>query len=171
MAAGRHNPGMTRPGIAPGRSAARLAAGLLSVAAGVFWLVMAPVGGDGGDVVTGAALILGGVVLLVWDRLRMPGWAVAAGAGAAGLVGTLAGLFVFWAGVCCMFAYSEGRGWPFTWLSRGATADDPEVARQLAVAEGWEVDLTRLCASAVVWSYAGMVLLAVIGLLRGSKRE
>ncbi|WP_433792150.1 hypothetical protein [Actinoplanes sp. CA-252034] len=84
--------------------------------------------------------------------------------GAIGLAGTAAGLIVRTITTGGMFGWFEDRGWPFAWLGRGAVADGLDEARRQAVAEGWALDPTRLVVDVIVWAYAGLVLICVLGL-------
>jgi hypothetical protein len=45
-------------------------------------------------------------------------------------------------------------------------ADDPEMARRLAEASGWHVDVASLAVNLVVWAYAGILLVALVVLVR-----
>ncbi|MBO3740426.1 hypothetical protein [Actinoplanes flavus] len=144
---------------------ARAGIGLMSLLVGGFWLVMSPNGGDLTDAFMGAVVAAGGLVLLLWHRLGLSGRPVSVAAGAAGVTGTLAGLTVYAGGVCCMFSFSESRGWPLTWLGRGAVADTEDEAIRLARAESWGVYPSDLLVDLVVWAYAGMVLAVLIGLV------
>ncbi|MBB3097265.1 putative membrane protein YphA (DoxX/SURF4 family) [Actinoplanes campanulatus] len=144
---------------------ARAAIGLISLVLGGFWLVMSPNGGDLTDAFMGAVVAAGGLVLLLWHRLGLSGRLVSVAAGAAGVTGTLAGLTVYASGICCMFSFGESRGWPLTWLGRGAVADTSDEAIRLARLESWGVYPTDLLIDLVVWAYAGMVLAVLIGLV------
>lgn len=114
----------------------------------------------------GLMLVAGGAALLFWHRLRPSavGSAVAAAAGA--VAGTLGTLPVRTVEVCCMFGWSEERGWPYAWLARWATADTPEQARALAIAAGWQLDPypVYLITDVIFWAYAGFLLFVVSGL-------
>ncbi|GGN55817.1 hypothetical protein GCM10010112_07020 [Actinoplanes lobatus] len=143
----------------------RAGIGLLSVLAGGFWLVMSPFGGDLTDAFMGAVVAAGGLVLLLWHRLGLSGRLVSVAAGVTGVTGALAGLTVYASGLCCMFSFFESRGWPLTWLGRGAVADTSDEAIRLARAESWGVYPSDLVIDLVVWAYAGMVLAVLIGLV------
>jgi hypothetical protein len=103
----------------------------------------------------GAVLALGGLVLLMPHRLRLPRTVTWIAAAVAGLGGTAAGLAAGSAMVCCMFAYVAERGFPFRWLRRGGVADDSETARRLAEASGWHVDVASLAVNVVVGRTSG----------------
>ena len=141
--------------------------GAISLVGGLTWILLnlsPPV--PAVDVAVGAVVALGGLVLLMPHRVRLPrrpAWLVALGTGVAG---TVAGLLVSSAAVCCMFAYVEGRGFPFKWLSRGAAADSPDVARRVTESLGWDVDVASLLLSVFVWAYLGILILTVVTLVR-----
>ncbi|MEU8655186.1 hypothetical protein [Actinoplanes philippinensis] len=142
----------------------RVTVGQLSLTLGMFWLVMSLTTPEPRHVSAGAAGVGGGLVLLLWRRIRLPVRPVLAGSVAVGLVGTVAGLIVRTITVGGMFGWFEDRGWPFSWLGRGALADSLDEARRQALAGGWGVDLFRLAVDVVVWSYTGLVLICVFGL-------
>ncbi|MEU4562127.1 hypothetical protein AB0F72_27400 [Actinoplanes sp. NPDC023936] len=141
----------------------RLAVGVLGLLGGAFWLVMTLSEGDPRVTAAGAAAVLGGLILLFWDRLRLPARIVVPAAVAGGLIGTVAGLAARGISTCCMFGWSEGRGWPFVWLTRGGVADTPDEARRLGIEEGWTAIPFRMLADVVLWSYASLVL--IVGVL------
>ncbi|WP_229075676.1 hypothetical protein [Actinoplanes sp. DH11] len=152
---------MTTTGIA----LARFAAGSLGLLAGGFWLVMTLLSGDPQAASTGALPIGGGLVLLCWDRLRLPARRVAAAVAMIIPAGLAAGLAVERTVLGGMFGWFAYRGWPFTWLERGAAADSPAEARRLAEASDWAVEPFRLVVDVVLWAYAGLVLSAGVILL------
>lgn len=150
----------------------RLTVGQVSLTAGLFWLLMNLSGVHPRDVFAGFALAAGGLVLLLWRRMALPGRLVFAAAGATGLGGTAAGLTVRSAELCCMFGYGEGRGWPYEWLGRGAVADTAAEAQRLAEAASWGVySPLALLVDVTVWAYTGLVLIVVIGLIRRAVRR
>ncbi|MDI6099716.1 hypothetical protein QLQ12_14020 [Actinoplanes sp. NEAU-A12] len=149
----------------------RLTVGLLSLTAGLFWLLMNLSGVYPRDVFVGVALAGGGLVLLLWRRLPLSGRLVSAAAGVIGLGGTAAGLTARSAEICCMFAYREGRGWPYEWLGRGAVAETPGEAQRLAAAQGWEWSASALFVDVTVWAYAGLMVIVVGGLARRAARR
>ncbi len=112
----------------------------------------------------GLTVLAVGVTLLFWHRLRPSAGFAAVGAAAGAIAGTLGTLPVRTEELCCMFGWSEHRGWPFAWLSRGAGADTPEAARQLAIAGGWDFLLPRFILDALFWGCAGALLLIAVGL-------
>jgi hypothetical protein len=150
--------------VSPGRIA-RLTVGQGSLTVGLLWLVMSASTASVRDVFVGSAIAGGGLVMLLWRRIPLPGRLVAAGSVAAGVAGTAAGLFYRSVSTGGMFVWSEGRGWPFTWVGRGAMADDFDEARRQAIADGWGWDLFRLVVDVSLWAYAGLVLMVLIGLV------
>jgi hypothetical protein len=141
--------------------------GAISLVGGLTWILLnlaPPV--PAVDIAVGVVVALGGLVLLMPHRVRLPrrpGWLVALGAGVAG---TVAGLVASTSAACCSYTYVEGRGFPFTWLSRGATADSLDAARRATASSGWAVDAVSLVTSAFVWAYAGLVILTLVTLVR-----
>ncbi len=129
--------------------------GALTCAFGLIGVVFTP---------AGLVLLAAGVTLIFWHRLRPPGVWSAVGAVASAAAGTLGTLPVRTEKICCMFGFSEDRGWPYAWLWRGGTADTPEAARELAVTAGWQVDPVHLVMDVAFWAYAGFLLFVVIGL-------
>ncbi|MFD1373484.1 hypothetical protein [Actinoplanes sichuanensis] len=136
----------------------------MSLTFGMFWLVMNLTVAVDRHVFTGLAMAGGGLVLLLWRRIRLPVRLVGVVSVVVGAAGTVAGLIVRTVSTGGMFGWFEDRGWPFAWLARGGLADSPDEARRLAVAGGWGVDWTRLAADVVVWAYTGLVLICLIGL-------
>jgi hypothetical protein len=161
----------------PVRSAAGTAAaalgwllGALSLVGGLTWLLLNLHGPHPVvDVLVGAVLTAGGLVLLMPHRIRLPRVAGAAGTGAAALAGTVGGLAVSTSAVCCAFAYVASRGWPFHWLQRGAVAENADTARSLALAADWQVDVVALVGNVLVWAYAGMLVVVGVVLVRRAR--
>jgi hypothetical protein len=112
----------------------------------------------------GLVVLASGVTLFFWHRLRLSATFAAVGAAAGAVAGTLGTLFVRTEQVCCMFGWSEYRGWPYAWLSRGGGADTVEAARQLAIAAGWSPDPGYLVADVALWASASFLLFVAIGL-------
>ena len=137
--------------------------GAFSLIGGLTWMLLNLHGPNPVlDLVVGVVLALGGLVLLMPHRIAVPmraGWITA---GVAGLGGTAAGLWVRSVQECCMFAYVEHRGFPFAWLDRGAAAETPGLARAAAAAADWHVSVLPLVADAVLWAYAGLVVLVLV---------
>ncbi|MEV4277364.1 hypothetical protein [Actinoplanes xinjiangensis] len=143
----------------------RLTVGQLSLTFGMFWLVMNLTVALDRHVFAGAALAGGGLVLLLWRRIRLPVRPVVTGSVVFGVVATVVGLVVRTVSTGGMFGWFESRGWPFGWLSRGGLADTPDGAHRRAVADGWGTDLMRLVADVTVWAYTGLVLICLLGLV------
>jgi hypothetical protein len=148
-------------------AAGRALLGALSLVGGLTWILLnldRPEPGT--DLTVGAVLAVGGLVLLMPHRVGLPGRATAATAAGAAIAGTLAGLLAASEQIAGSFAYVATRGWPFNWLARGATADDPATARQLADQGSWQVDAVNLVADAYFWAIAGLLIVALAGRLR-----
>jgi hypothetical protein len=141
--------------------------GALTLVSGLTWMLLNLRGPHQVlDVSVGTVLALGGLVLLMPHRIRLPGALTAGATALVALVGTAAGLVAEAAATCCTFAYVVQRGWPFKWISRGGLADDAATARRLADSADWHVDAISLAADLVVFAYAGMVIVAVVVLIR-----
>jgi hypothetical protein len=123
------------------------------------------------DMTVGVVLAAGGLVLLMPHRIRLPGRLTLGGAVLVALAGTGAGLLMVTASACCTFAYVVQRGWPFAWLNKGAIADDATAARLGANSAEWHVDAISLGADLLVFAYAGMVIVAVVVLVRRTEGE
>ena len=121
------------------------------------------------DVAVGVVLTLGGLVLLMPHRLPLPPLTTAAVAAGTALAGTAAGLAAGAGRVCCMYAYVSERGFPLRWLARGGVADDPDTARRLAGTAGWHVDVAALAANLFVWSYVGLLAVALVVVVRRAR--
>ncbi|MEV4636277.1 hypothetical protein AB0J80_02900 [Actinoplanes sp. NPDC049548] len=118
------------------------------------------------DMAVGVVLAGGGLVLLMPHRVRLPALTTATTAAATATVGTLAGLLTERSQLGGMYGYVMARGWPYQWLARGATADDPQTARALAEQAGWQVDAVNLAANFVFWGLLGLLLAAVVNKVR-----
>ncbi|GIF06372.1 hypothetical protein [Actinoplanes siamensis] len=119
----------------------------------------------------GLVLLAAGGTLIFWHRLRPPASFALVGAVAGAVAGPLATLGVRTEQVCCMFAWSEERGWPYAWLSRSAGADSLAEAHRLAVAAGWHPDPATLITDAVLWAYTSFLVFVAIGLVWRIVRE
>lgn len=144
--------------------------GAVSLVGGLTWVLLnlhspAPVV----DLGTGVVLALGGLVLLMPHRIRLPGAVTGIAAVATAVVGTAAGIAAGATTVCCTYAYVVDRGFPFHWLQRGAVADDPEVARRLAATDSWHVDVAGLTMNVIVWAYLGVLVTALVVLVRRAR--
>lgn len=136
--------------------------GAVTLVAGLTWVLINLHGPRPAlDVSVGVVLALGGLVLLLPHRLRLPRLRTGLVAGVSALAGTGAGLAASTATTCCRYAYVAERGFPFRWVARGAAGDDPDVARRLAESAGWQVDAVALGVNLLVWAYAGLVVMAV----------
>jgi len=122
------------------------------------------------DVVVGVVLAAGGLILLMPHRVRLPRAAAWSTAAATAVLGTLAGALYYDAYLCCSYAYVEQRGFPFKWLSHGASAGAPDTARTLAASAPWHTDVPTLAMTALVWAYAGIVVVALVSGLRRRRR-
>ncbi|GLY00951.1 MULTISPECIES: hypothetical protein [Actinoplanes] len=156
-----------------GRTLAQRAAGVVSMVGAIEELDKARLASGADErwpaLVAGVLLLAGGLVFVLWRRLTPPVKPVLAAAVAAAVAATAAGTLYASSSVCCMYSYGEGRGWPFFWLGRGASADDPETARLLAEANGWALLPDGLLGNVVVGAYAGMIVMVVISVARRSK--
>ncbi|MFG1602984.1 hypothetical protein [Actinoplanes sp. NPDC049265] len=141
--------------------------GAVSLVAGLTWILLhlgSPP--DWAGVAVGTIIALGGLVLLMPHRVRLPGRAAGLVALGAAVAGALAGLLIESTATCCAYAFSEGRGWPFEWLSRLGTGDSAETARRVALGAGWDVGVAPLLLDVFVWAYAGILVLTLVTLLR-----
>jgi len=141
--------------------------GGLTLVGGLTWLlVYLPGSHPATDAVVGVMFTAGGLVLLMPHRVQLPGAATAGAAGAAAAVGTVAGLVIGSAQICCAFVYAATRGFPFGWLQRGAFAGDSATARRLALGSTWQVDALGLAGDLVFWAYAGVLIVVIVRLAR-----
>ncbi|GIM95719.1 hypothetical protein [Paractinoplanes toevensis] len=140
----------------------RWLAGALSLVGGLTWILVST--HEWVDLGAGLVLAAAGLVLLMPHRIRLPRRLTALVMAGFALVGTAAGLVALTERTCCSYAVIADRGWPFTWMQKGAIADDPATAQRLADSSNWNVDLVSLTANVVLWAYAGL-LLVVIGVL------
>jgi hypothetical protein len=143
--------------------------GALTLVGGLTWLLL---NWDGlhraVDTTAGLIYTAAGLVLLMPHRVRLPGRLTTAAAAGAALAGTLAGLAAGATQACCAFVYATARGYPFHWLQRGAIADDPDTARRLALGADWHADWVALAGDALFWAYAGLLIVAVAQIIRGT---
>jgi hypothetical protein len=141
--------------------------GALSLVGGLTWLLLNLHGPQvATDVLVGAVLTAGGLVLLMPHRIRLRPLENTGGAALAALLGTFGGLAAVSSQMGGMYAYVAARGYPFQWLRRGAVADDPETARSLAEAARWQIDVTALTANLVFWAYVGLLAVVAVELVR-----
>jgi hypothetical protein len=144
------------------RAVVRGLLGALTLVGGLTWLLLNMHGTHPVlDTVVSLVLAAGGLVLLMPHRVTLPGRITGLTATGAALAGTVAGLAAT-ATQASTLAYVIARGWPFHWLQRGGIADDPEVARRIAMAADWQVDGIALAADILFWAYAGMLILILV---------
>lgn len=146
--------------------------GALSLVGGLTWILLnlhAP--GPVTDMIVGGVLAIGGLVLLMPHRVPLPGVRTLVGVAGAALVGTAAGLLATHSYLAGMWAYIASRGWPFAWIARGGTADDPQTARALAEQSGWQIDAVNLAADLFFWAFVGLLLVTAAQLRRRPERE
>ena len=141
--------------------------GALTLVGGLTWILLnlgapRPVT----DMIVGVVLAIGGLVLLMPHRVRLPGRATAAATIAAALGGTLAGAVSESTQLGGMWAYLASRGWPFAWVSRAGLGGDAATARQVAEQSSWQVDAVNLAADLYFWAFVGMLLAVAAGLIR-----
>jgi hypothetical protein len=104
-----------------------------------------------------------GVLLLAVfaSGFRVPVWAAVAGM-VSSVVATAAGLARSGTQVCCMFAVTERRGYPFGWLVRGADyVDLPGLVPPASFADdaAWTVDRALLLGDLAVWGVIGLAVM------------
>jgi hypothetical protein len=146
--------------------------GALSLVGGLTWLLLNLHGPRfATDVLVGAVLAAGGLVLLMPHRVRLRPVPSLLGAGASALAGTAAGLLVSTSQLGGLYAYVTARGYPFHWVQRGASAADPDTARRLADAAQWQLDPAALVGDALFWAYAGLLVIVVVDRARRAMRE
>ena len=151
--------------------ALRFLLGALSLVGGLTWILLNLHATSAAlDVAVGTVLALGGLVLLMPHRIRLPRRTTAAVMAGFALIGTAAGLLAVQSRTCCSFAYIEDRGWPYHWAQRGALAGDADTAYRLARSTSWTADLLTLTADLLIWSYAGLIVV-VLGVLIGRARR
>jgi hypothetical protein len=150
--------------------ALRFLLGALSLVGGLTWILLNVHAASAAlDTAVGTVLALGGLVLLMPHRVRLPRRSTAAVMTGFALAGTAAGLLAAQSRVCCEFAAITDRGWPFHWAQRGAVADDPETAARLARSASWTVDLLSLVADLLIWSYVGLIVVVAVVLVRRAR--
>ncbi|MFF5079782.1 hypothetical protein ACFY36_22250 [Actinoplanes sp. NPDC000266] len=148
----------------------RFALGAFSLVVGLTWILLNLHSASYRlDLLVGSVLAAGGLVLLMPHRIHLPGRVTAIVMSASAVVGAAAGLAASKAQLCCMFGYVVDRGWPFSWASRGASADDAATAVRLAADADWTVNVVSLFADLLLFSYAGLLLLVIVVVARRSK--
>jgi hypothetical protein len=118
------------------------------------------------DIAAGTVLAAGGLVLLMPHRIDLPPRTTALVTAASALAGTASGLSAVKSQFCCEFAYVVDRGWPFTWLQRGAVAQSYEAARTLVASADWTFDAFALAADLLIWAYVGLLIMTIVVLVR-----
>ncbi|GID25315.1 hypothetical protein [Paractinoplanes brasiliensis] len=147
--------------------ALRFLLGALSLVLGLLWILLnGHTANAVPDIATGVVLTLGGLVLLMPHRIRLPRRTTAAVMSGVAVTGTAAGLLAEESITCCKYAFITERGWPFHWAQRGALADDPETAERVARSASWTVDLLSLAFDLLTWSYVGLLLVVAAVLIR-----
>ncbi len=139
-------------------SALRLIVGWFSVTIGLLNLLVeadrTTGGADPAYLVFHAVLVVGGGVLLAAPWLgRGPGPAGYVTGGLVAAAGMIAGAVPVRNTVCCLSAFDERHGYPFSIAAR----DD---------AARWHVDSQHLIADLLFWGYAGLLALVAVALLR-----
>ncbi|GGQ41047.1 hypothetical protein GCM10010166_05450 [Couchioplanes caeruleus subsp. azureus] len=145
-------------------------AGAVLLVGGLTWILLnlqAP--GRRADLMVGAVLAAGGLVLLMPHRVPLPALPTASAFAAAAVGGALAGLLTETTRSGGMWAFVARRGWPYEWLNRGAVADDPRTARALAEQASWQVDAVNLAATAVFWGFLGLLVAAAVTRARSGR--
>jgi hypothetical protein len=145
--------------------------GAVTLVGGLTWLLLNLHGPQVvTDVLTGGVLAAGGLVLLMPHRVRLrPVTGVAAGAAA--LVGTVAGLAVGASQTAGMYVYAAARGYPFHWVQRGGIADDPDTARRLAETSDWQVDVPAVLTNVLFWAFVGLLVTVAVDGVRQARRS
>ncbi|MEV4344839.1 hypothetical protein AB0J83_10215 [Actinoplanes sp. NPDC049596] len=161
-----------REEVARAGSGLRFALGALSLVLGITWILLNLHSASVRlDLLIGAVLAAGGLVLLMPHRISLPPRGTAIAMTGTALAGTAAGLVVSKSQLCCMFAFIVDRGWPFTWATKGAVADDPDVATRLADSAGWSANFLPLAADLLLFSYVGLLLTVIYVLVRRARLQ
>jgi hypothetical protein len=143
--------------------------GALTLVGGLTWLLLYLPGRHlAMDTTVGLVFAAGGLVLLMPHRVHLPGLLTTGTAAGAAAAGTVAGLVIGTAQGCCAFIYAMTRGFPFDWLQREAIAGDSATAQRLARGSDWHVNAIGLAGDLAFWAYAGMLVVVVILLVRGT---
>ncbi|MDI1464679.1 hypothetical protein QEZ54_27280 [Catellatospora sp. KI3] len=123
---------------------------------------------DGYYTVFALVLALGGVLLLWLGATGRPlGWAWAA-VGVLTLVGLGVSLVEERTGICCMFGYHRGLGYPWPWLTSHAEADTLAAIEAVAASPqdlSKHVQLRYLLVDAAFWAEAALLLVTPVALL------
>ena len=143
-------------------AAFRLIVGWLSVAIGILNVLVEADRSTGGPDVAyllfHAVLIVGGIALLGVPWLgRHPGAAGYLAGGVVAAAGLLITAVPVTDTVCCLSAFDVRHGFPFSFLARYDQRGD---------AGRWHLDGQHLVADVLFWTYAGLIALVVVALLR-----
>ena len=150
---------------AAGRTA-RWLLGALSLLGGATWILVTAHGASAAlDLTIGAVFAVGGLVLLMPHRVRLPRLVTTIVMAMVAIAGSAAGLARS-TGRGGTYVYVIERGFPISWVQRGGIADDPATAERLAHAANWTVDLISLATNLLFWAYVGMIFVVVGVLIR-----
>lgn len=145
--------------------------GALTLVGGLTWLLLNLHGPQPAvDLLVGVVLTVGGLVLLMPHRVRLPWFVGATGAVVAAIVGPAIGLLMHRTQQCCGFAYVDGRGFPFPLMQRAGAGNTPEAARGAALGSPWQIDLVSLVTDVFFWAYAGLLIVVFVALARRALR-
>jgi hypothetical protein len=151
---------------AAGRTA-RWLLGALSLVCGLTWILLTVHGPSAAvDLTVGAVFTAAGLVLLMPHRIRLPRLVTTIAMVMVAIAGTAAGLARATVRIGGAYAYITDRGFPVTWVQRGAVADDPATAERLARSANWTLDLISLTTNLLFWAYVGMILVVAGVLIR-----
>lgn len=149
---------------------ARWLLGAFSLVGGLTWALFTVHGPTAAvDLTVGVVLAAAGLVLLMPHRIRLPRRLTALAMSGFAVAGTAAGLVALTVRTVrtgSAYVYVEDRGWPFAWAQRGGIADDPATGQRLARAASWAVDAVSLATDALLWAYAGMLVVVITVLVR-----
>ena len=123
------------------------------------------------SLVTGAVATAGGAALIFLPRLGVS--ATPAGvltAVVTAVIGTASGWLRTVETTGGLYAYLVGRGFPFTFIRRGATGETPGAAKAEALSHSWNIHGDALAADAAFWGLAGVLVAVAAALLRRTIR-
>jgi hypothetical protein len=160
------------PWWAPALRLLRFLLGAVTLVGGLTWILVNLTGPSPIlDLLVGAVLSAGALVLLMPHRIRLPRMLTTLAVAGTALAGTVAGLFAGAAQTCCAYAYVIDRGWPFSWAGRGAVAEDPDTAYRLAQDANWQIDPISLTGDLLLWAYVGLLLVVIAVLVRRARSD
>ncbi|MBV1856244.1 hypothetical protein [Catellatospora tritici] len=140
-------------------------------------LAMVSHGLDGYYTVFALVMALGGVLLLWFGVTGRPlGWAWVAVV-VLTLVGLALSLLEERTGICCMFGYHRGLGYPWPWLTSHAEADTLAAVEAIAASPqelAKHVDPHYLLVDTAFWAEAALLLVTPVALVlrrTGSRRS